>query len=74
MMYTVMGCCKTAGVNVYGYLTYFLDHVHEYDYAPERDLAELLPGSLKAILTYTPIFIPMDLQVKHLILSLQINT
>ena len=48
VVYTMMGCCKAAGVNVYDWLVYFLDHVHEYDYAPERDLAELLPGALKA--------------------------
>lgn len=48
VMYTMMGCCKAAGVNVYDWLVYFLDHVHEYDYAPELDLAELLPGNLLA--------------------------
>ena len=48
VVYTMMGCCKAAGVNVYDWLVYFLDHIHEYDYAPERDLAELLPGALKA--------------------------
>ena len=48
VMYTMMGCCKAAGVNVYDWLVYFLDHVHQYDYAPERDLAELLPGNLLA--------------------------
>ena len=48
VMYTMMGCCKAAGVNVYDWLVYFLDHAHEYDYAPERDLAELLPGNLLA--------------------------
>ena len=48
VMYTVMGCCKLAGVNVYDWLVYFLNHVHEYDYDLKRDLAELLPGALKA--------------------------
>ncbi len=48
VMYTMMGCCKTAGVNVYDWLVYFLDHVHDYDYDLKRDLAELLPGALKA--------------------------
>ena len=48
VMYTMMGCCKAAGVNVYDWLVYFLDHVHEHDYAPERDLAELRPGNLLA--------------------------
>ena len=31
VMYTMMGFCKQSGVNVEGWLTYFLDHVHEYD-------------------------------------------
>ena len=48
VMYTMMGCCKAAGVNVYDWLVYFLDHVHEYDYDLRRDLAELLPGNLKS--------------------------
>lgn len=47
VMYTMMGCCKAAGVNVYDWLAYFLDHVHEYDADYSRDLAELLPGALK---------------------------
>ena len=47
VMYTMMGCCKAAGVNVYDWLVYFLDHVHEYDNDYNRDLAELLPGTLK---------------------------
>lgn len=46
-MYTMMGCCKAAGVNVYDWLVYFLDHVHEYDNDYTRDIAELLPGVLK---------------------------
>ena len=48
MIYTVMGCCKAAGVNVYDWLVYFLDHVHEYDNDYIRDLAELLPATLRA--------------------------
>ena len=48
VMYTMMGCCKAAGVNVYDWLVYFLDHVHEYDNDYSRDIAELLPGALKA--------------------------
>jgi len=47
VMYTMMGCCKAAGVNVYDWLVYFLDHVHEYDNDYTRDIAELLPGVLK---------------------------
>ena len=48
VLYTMMGCCKAAGVNVYDWLVYFLEHVHEYDNDYGRDLAELLPGALKA--------------------------
>ena len=48
VMYTMMGCCKAAGVNVYDWLVYFLNHVHEYDYDLKRDLAELLPANLLA--------------------------
>ena len=48
VMYTMMGCCKIAGVNVEDWLTYFLDHVHEYDNDYSRDLAELLPHALEA--------------------------
>lgn len=47
VMYTMMGCCKVAGVNVEEWLTYFLDHVHEYDNDYSRDLAELLPYALE---------------------------
>ena len=47
VMYTMMGCCKAAGVNVYDCLVYFLGHVHEYDCDYNRNLAELLPGALK---------------------------
>ena len=48
VMYTAMGCCKAAGVNVYDWLVYFLSHVHEYDNDYTRDLAELLPSNLLA--------------------------
>lgn len=36
--------------STYGFewLTYFLDHVHEYDNDYSRDLAELLPYALEA--------------------------
>lgn len=46
-MYTMMGCCKAAEVNVEQWLTYFLEHVHDYDNDYSRDLAELLPSELK---------------------------
>ena len=48
VLYTMMGCCKAAGINVYDWLVYFLEHVHEYDNDYGRDLVELLPGALKA--------------------------
>ena len=48
VMYTMMACCKVAGVNVEEWLTYFLGHVHEYDTDYSRDLAELLPYALEA--------------------------
>ena len=47
VMYTMMGCCKIAEVNVEQWLTYFLEHVHDYDNDYSRDLAELLPSELK---------------------------
>ena len=48
VMYTMMGCCKAAEVNVEEWLTYFLEHVHDYDTDYSRDLAELLPYELVA--------------------------
>lgn len=46
VMYTMMGCCKLAGVNVEAWLTYFLDHVHEYDNDYSLDIADFLPSNL----------------------------
>lgn len=46
VMYTMMGCCKLAGVNVEEWLTYFLDRVHEYDTDYSKDLADFLPETL----------------------------
>ena len=48
VMYTMMGCCKLAEVNVEDWLTYFLDHIHEYDNDYSKDLADFLPATLKA--------------------------
>ncbi len=45
-MYKMMGCCKLARVNVEAWLTYFLDHVHEYDNDYSLDIADFLPSSL----------------------------
>ncbi len=46
VMYTMMDCCKLAGVNVEAWLTYFLDHVHDYDTDNSLDVTDLLPSSL----------------------------
>lgn len=47
-MYTMMDCRKLAGVNVEAWLTYFLDHVYEYDNDYSLDIADFLPSSLVA--------------------------
>jgi transposase len=48
VIYSFMGCCKAAGVDLRTWLVYFLDHVHDYDNDYTKDLAELLPDNLKA--------------------------
>jgi len=48
VIYSFMGCCKAAGVDFRTWLIYFLDHVHDYDNDYSKDLAELLPDSLRA--------------------------
>lgn len=50
VIYTMMGCCKAAGVNVHAWLTYVLDHIHEYDTDYSKDLADFLPSRLKNVL------------------------
>lgn len=47
VIYSFMDCCKAADVDFKGWMNYFLNHVHEYDSDYSRDLAELLPSSLK---------------------------
>lgn len=47
IIYTFMGCCKLADVDVRKWLGYFLNHIHEYDYDYSRDLSELFPHHLK---------------------------
>ena len=47
IIYTFMGCCKLAEVDVRKWLGYFLNHIHEYDYDYSRDLSELFPNNLK---------------------------
>ena len=47
IIYTFMGCCKLAQVDVRKWLNYFFTHIHDYDNDYSRDLLELLPHSLK---------------------------
>lgn len=47
VIYSLMGCCKAADVDFKAWMNYFLNHVHEYDADYKKDLAELLPLSLK---------------------------
>ena len=46
-IYTFMGCCKLAQVDVRKWLSHFFTHIHEYDNDYSRDLLELLPHNLK---------------------------
>ena len=47
VIYTFMDCCKLANVNVCKWLSYFLNHIHDYDTDYSRDLSELFPHNLK---------------------------
>ena len=47
IIYTFVGCCKLAQVDVRKWLNYFFKHIHEYDCDKSRDLLELLPLRLK---------------------------
>ena len=47
VIYTFMGCCKLADVDVRKWLGYFLSHIHGYDTNYSRDLSELFPHNLK---------------------------
>ena len=47
VIYTFMGCCKLADVDVRKWLGYFLSHIHDYDTDYSRDLLELFPHNLK---------------------------
>ena len=47
VIYSLMGCCKAVSVDFKEWMNYFLNHVHEYDNDYSKDLAELLPHSLK---------------------------
>lgn len=48
IIYSMMGCCKAAGVNFRDWMMYFLNNVHDYDNDYGKDLAELLPHNYKA--------------------------
>ena len=43
---TMKDCCKLAGINANAWMTYFLDHVHEYDNDYSHYIADFLPSSL----------------------------
>ena len=47
VIYTFMGCCKLAQVDVRKWLNHFFTHIHDYDQDYSRDLLELLPHNLK---------------------------
>jgi len=47
VIYTLIGCCNIAGVDVRAWLKYFLTHIHDYDTDYSKDLIELLPHNLK---------------------------
>jgi hypothetical protein len=47
IMYSMLGCCKAAGVNFRDWLVFFLNNIHQYDDDYSKDLAELLPHNFK---------------------------
>ncbi len=47
VIYTLIGCCKLANVDVRKWLNYFFTHIHDYDKDYSRDLLELLPHRLR---------------------------
>lgn len=47
IMYTMMECCKLAGVDFRKLTFYFLTHIHEYDNDYTKDLTDFLPHKLK---------------------------
>ena len=47
IMYSMLGCCKAAGVNFRDWLVFFLNNIHRYDDDYSKDLAELLPHNFK---------------------------
>lgn len=49
VIYSMMGCCKAAGVNFRDWMVFFLENVHRYDNDYTKDLAELLPHNFKSV-------------------------
>lgn len=47
ILYSILGCCKSAEVDFRTWMNYFLNHVHEYDNDYTKDIAELLPHHLR---------------------------
>jgi len=47
VFYSLLGCCKTEGVNFREWLIYVLNHIHEYDEDYSKDLADFLPDVWK---------------------------
>ena len=45
VMYSLLGCCKAAGVNYRDWMVHVLSHIHDYDEDYTMDLAELLPDN-----------------------------
>ncbi len=43
VFYSLLGCCKAAGVNFRDWMVHVLTHIHDYDNDYSKDLAELLP-------------------------------
>lgn len=42
IIYSLMGCCKVAGVYFRSWIIYFLDHADDYDKNYTKDIADLL--------------------------------
>lgn len=43
VFYSLLGCCKAAGVDFRDWLIHVFTHIHDYDNDYSKDLAELLP-------------------------------
>jgi len=47
IFYSLLGCCKAAGVNFREWFMYVLNHIHEYDDDYSKDLEDFLPDLWK---------------------------